>query len=283
MIRVEAPAKVNLYLHVTGRRADGYHLLDSLVVFAGAGDTLEITAADGLALHVDGPTAPLLPAGDNIVLNAARALAAHAGIIPRANLRLTKRLPVAAGIGGGSADAAATLHGLNQLWGLDLSDETLAKIGLGLGADVPVCVVGRPAALSGVGENLAPVPSLPPAWLVLVNPREPLATPAVFKARQGAFSDCRPLTRSPADARDLAAMLGRRGNDLTRAAITLVPVVGEVLALLAAQSQCLLARMSGSGATCFGLFGNRVEAEAAAEKIAAARPGWWVVAAPLLC
>lgn len=283
MIRVEAWAKVNLYLHVTGKRPDGYHLLDSLVAFAGTGDTLELEAADTLSLGVDGPAAAYLPeGGGNIVLQAARALAAQAGIAAGARLRLTKRLPVAAGIGGGSADAAAALTGLCRLWSLSPPPEQLAALALTLGADVPVCLAGRPTALSGIGERLNPAPALPPAWLVLVNPREALATPAVFKARQGCFSDPMPLETRPADTATLAALLVSRRNDLTAAAVSLVPAVGEALALLAAQPRCLLARMSGSGATCFGLFAAEAEARTAATALSQAKPGWWVVAAPLL-
>lgn len=282
-VTVQAPAKVNLTLHVTGKRADGYHLLESLVAFAGVGDTLELSSADDLSLVLTGPTAEALAADDdNIVLRAARALAAHAGIEPRARIMLTKRLPVAAGIGGGSADAAAALRGLVQLWGLSIAEDDLRAIGLTLGADVPVCLAGRPTLMTGVGEHLAPAPALPSAWLVLVNPRRPLSTPAVFKARNGDFSAPAPLAESPADAHSLAVALAARRNDLTHAAISLEPVVGDMLALIAAQPGCLLARMSGSGATCFGLFATPDTARPAAAALAAAQPGWWIAAAPLL-
>ncbi|MGE5476019.1 MAG: 4-(cytidine 5'-diphospho)-2-C-methyl-D-erythritol kinase [Bacteroidales bacterium] len=282
-VTVEAPAKVNLTLHVTGKRADGYHLLESLVAFAGVGDTLEFRPADGLHLTLAGPTAPALAADDdNIVLKAARALAAHAGIPPNAHIRLTKRLPVAAGIGGGSADAAAALRGLARLWRLNVPETELRALGLRLGADVPVCLAGRPTIMTGVGETLTPAPVLPPAWLLLVNPRRPLSTPAVFKARTGAFSAPQPLTEAPADARALADALETRRNDLTQAAISLEPVIGDTLALIAAQPGCLLARMSGSGATCFGLFADATTAQPAAAALTSAQPGWWVAAAPLL-
>ena len=281
-LTIEAPAKVNLYLHVTGKRADGYHLLDSLVAFAGVGDTLALEPADGLELVLTGPTAaPLAADDDNIVLRAARLLAEQAGIAPRARITLTKRLPVAAGIGGGSADAAATLRGLARLWNLSIAEPDLRALGLRLGADVPVCLAGRPTTMTGVGEHLAPAPALPPAWLVLVNPRRPLSTPAVFKARQGDFTPAQPLTEAPADAPALARALAARRNDLTQAAITLEPLVADMLALLAAQPACLLARMSGSGATCFGLFADEAAAQAAATALTAANPSWWTAAAPL--
>ncbi|HTH16140.1 MAG TPA: 4-(cytidine 5'-diphospho)-2-C-methyl-D-erythritol kinase [Magnetospirillum sp.] len=280
---IDAPAKVNLYLHVTGKRADGYHLLDSLVVFAGVGDTLVLEPAETLSLDVIGPTAQALPEGEeNIVLRAAQALAQAAGVSAGARMILTKRLPVAAGIGGGSADAAAALKGLARLWNLSLSESEMAAIGLKLGADVPVCLAGRPTTMTGIGDHLVPAPALPPAWAVLVNPRLPLSTPAVFKARQGDFTPAMPLADSPADARALAEALAHRRNDLTHPAIACEPVVGEMLALIAAQAGCLLARMSGSGATCFGLFATAPEAEAAAAALSAAQPGWWVAPAPLL-
>jgi 4-diphosphocytidyl-2-C-methyl-D-erythritol kinase len=282
-LSVDAPAKVNLSLHVVGKRADGYHLLDSLVAFAGIGDTLEFTPAAGLSLEITGPTAALIPAqGENIVLTAARRLAERAGVAADAAIRLTKRLPVAAGIGGGSADAAAALKGLARLWNTTLPEQDMHALALSLGADVPVCLAGRAMRMSGVGEVLEPAPPLPPAWLVLVNPMVPLHTPAVFKARQGDFSAANPLTAAPADAAALAEALASRRNDLTRAAVALEPVVGEILATLAADPACLLARMSGSGATCFGLFATQPAAEQAAARLAALHPAWWVAPAPLL-
>ncbi len=283
MISVFAPAKVNLSLHVVGKRADGYHLLDSLVAFAGVGDSLEISAAEGLSLDVVGPTAALIPTeGENIVLKAARLLAEAAGITKGAAIRLTKRLPVAAGIGGGSADAAAALKGLAQLWQVSLPPERMQALALSIGADVPVCLAGRPTRMCGIGEQLSPAPALPPAWLVLVNPMVPLHTPAVFKARTGAFSAADPLTESPADAPALAAALAARRNDLTPAAVSIEPVVGEMLAALAGSDGCLLSRMSGSGATCFGLFATEATATEAAARLQSARPGWWVAPAELL-
>ncbi|MEO5374451.1 MAG: 4-(cytidine 5'-diphospho)-2-C-methyl-D-erythritol kinase [Alphaproteobacteria bacterium] len=285
-VSVLAPAKVNLFLHVVGRREDGYHLLDSLVVFAGTGDRLDLRPADDLSLDITGPGAAVPGlADDNIVLRAARRLAEAAGIAPRAAITLDKRLPVAAGVGGGSADAAATLRGLVRLWGLAVPEPDLAALGLALGADVPVCLRGQPTAVSGIGEHLASVPPLPPAWLVLVNPGRPLATPAVFRARAASgapFSAAAPLTTSPVDAAALAAALDERRNDLTAAARALEPAVGEVLDRLERLDGCLLARMSGSGATCFGLFADETTARAAEATLTAARPDWWTVAAALV-
>ncbi len=283
-IRVDAWAKVNLFLHVTGKRPDGYHLLDSLVVFAGIGDTIEAAPAQSLSLEITGPTAPLLDAldGDNIVLAAARKLAALCGIDARARITLTKRLPVAAGIGGGSADAAATLRALTALWQVTPSAPQLHDLALSLGADVPVCLRGTPTRMFGIGEKLENTPPLPPAWLVLVNPRIGLSTPAVFKARQGCFHDALPLTTTPRDAGHLAQELRRRDNDLATAAQTLVPEITQALDLLGNTPNCLLARMSGSGATCFGLYADQASATEAARQILAHRPGWWCHAAPML-
>ncbi|MBU8542563.1 MULTISPECIES: 4-(cytidine 5'-diphospho)-2-C-methyl-D-erythritol kinase [Roseomonadaceae] len=265
-----APAKVNLYLRVTGRRADGFHLLDSLAVFAGVGDRVSATPADTLALSLAGPEAGALAAEpDNLVLRAARALAQAAGVSRGAALRLEKNLPIASGIGGGSADAAAALRVLAALWGVSADLPAMAER---LGADVPVCVTGQPARMQGVGEVLSPVPSLPPCGLLLANPRLPLATPAVFRARQGGFSPEASLPEAWADAADLADWLRPLGNDLQAAAITLCPPVAEVLAAIAARPGCLLARMSGSGATCFGLFATAAEAAGAAAALPA---GWW--------
>ena len=277
-----APAKVNLYLHVTGRRGDGYHSLDSLVVFADVGDHLRITAARSLSLAIEGPSGPELKADDdNSVLRAAHGLAALLSRPAHAAITLEKHLPVAAGIGGGSADAAAALRGLSALWGTAPAG-ALAELGLGLGADVPVCLAGRPTQMAGIGEQLRPAVALPPAWLVLVNPRRALSTPAVFKARSGPFSEPAPLTQAPRDVRQLADWLAEHRNDLAAAAATLEPAIAPMLAALAATSGCLLARMSGSGATCFGLYAESDAAAQAAASLAAQQPGWWVRPAALL-
>jgi 4-diphosphocytidyl-2-C-methyl-D-erythritol kinase len=279
-----APAKINLYLHVVGRRDDGYHLLDSLVVFADIADEVSARPAPSLTLDVEGPFAGSLAgdAGENLVLRAARLLAGRIGVEPRASLRLVKRLPVASGIGGGSSDAAAALRVLAELWGATLGDADLAELASGLGADVPVCVAARPAWLGGIGERLEPAPPLPETGILLVNPLRPLATPAVFKARTGPFSAPARAATLPGDAGGLAAFLATRGNDLAAAAIGLMPEIALVLDRLAALPGALLARMSGSGATCFALFASAEAAAAAARRLAAEQPGWWVAPGRLL-
>ncbi len=273
MLTEAARAKVNLYLHVVGRRTDGYHLLDSLAVFPGAADRLSAMPADALTLEVEGPGAAGLGAGpDNLVLRAARALASAAGMEAGARLVLDKRLPVASGIGGGSADAAAALRLLARLWDVRLPARRMRKIAQGLGADVPVCLDSRPARMGGVGERLQPAPALPECGVALLNPGVAVATPDVFRARHGAFSAVPTLPDAWPDAAALAAGLGALCNDLEAPALSLCPAIATVLDWLRAQPGCLLARMSGSGATCFGLF---AEAEAAAAVAARAPASWW--------
>lgn len=273
-LRETARAKVNLCLHVTGRRPDGYHLLDSLAVFAEIGDTIRAEPAETLELRITGPQAAGLAAGpDNLVLRAASVLARLTGIEPRLRLVLDKHLPVASGIGGGSADAAATLRLLVRLWELPLTDDVLATLALPLGADVPVCLAGRPARMRGIGEVIEPVPVLPPCGLLLVNPGIGVSTPEVFRARTGPFSNGIALPDAWQDATSLAAWLEGTSNDLQAPAIGVCPVIATVLAALRAQPDCLLARMSGSGATCFALFPDPVSAATAARAVS--QPGWW--------
>jgi 4-diphosphocytidyl-2-C-methyl-D-erythritol kinase len=265
-------AKVNLFLHVLGRRADGYHLLDSLAVFPGVGDVLTAEPAPALSLHLTGPFGAMLATEpDNLVLRAARALAAAAGVAPRARLTLDKRLPVASGIGGGSADAAAALRLLARLWGVEEID--LPAIAASLGADVPVCLDGRAARMRGVGEQLAAAPALPDAGIVLVNPGGAVATSLVFRARQGDYGSVAVLPSAWADAGAMARDLADLRNDLQPAALALHPPIGAALDALAADQACLLARMSGSGATCFGLYADPASAVRTASALA--RPGWW--------
>ena len=278
----EARAKVNLALHVTGRREDGYHLLDSFVVFPDIGDCIAARPGDGLSLALSGPFASALDAGDdNLVLRAAHLLAEKArgdghGVAGAA-LVLDKQLPVASGIGGGSADAAAALLLLTGLWGLPYGADDLADIAIALGADVPMCLAGTPLRASGIGEVLTPLPPLPDFSLVLVNPGVAVSTPAVFRAL--ASRDNPPLPALPAafaDVDALAAYLAGCRNDLEAPALAVAPRIGDVLGALRATTGCLLARMSGSGATCFGLFADADAAATAAADLAAAQPAWWV-------
>lgn len=273
-----APAKINLCLHITGRRSDGYHLLDSLVVFASAGDRVTAIPAKGLHLAIEGPEAAgLSESGDNLVLRAARAM----GVTDIA-LRLWKALPVASGIGGGSADAAAALRALSRLTGQPLPEPGDV---LALGADVPVCLAGRPARMRGVGEELSPLPPLPPVWLVLANPRVAVSTPQVFAMLERRENP--PVPEIPPMGWPTAAALGawlerQTRNDLEFPARRMAPVLADVVAALRATAGCLLARMSGSGATCFGLYADALEASDAARDLRAAHPDWWVSEASIL-
>lgn len=270
---MRAPAKINLWLNVVGRRADGYHLLDSLVAFTDLADEIEAAPSERLVLTVDGPFAPALAGEtDNLVLKAAHLLADRAGVAPRAALRLTKRIPVAAGLGGGSADAAAALQALVDLWRVALPVEELFDLAGRIGADVPMCFAGRTARVSGVGERLAPAPPLPPCAILLVNPGVALPTAQVFAARRGDFSVVRPLAEPWTDLASFVAALAERGNDLTDAAIALRPPIAEVLAFLGRSDGALHAAMSGSGATCFALYETLDVARRTAARVPAP---WW--------
>lgn len=272
-----APAKLNLCLHVTGRRADGYHLVDSLVVFAAIGDRISLNDAPQVSLSVRGPEATGLSAGEeNLVLRAARAMAAT-----DVALELWKVLPVASGIGGGSSDAAAALRALARRTGRKPQPSAV----LALGADVPVCLAGRPARMQGIGELLSWLPKLPPLWCVLVNPRVTIATPEVFAALESRENP--PVPGMPVagwvDARALAHWLeAETRNDLQPAAQRIAPILSDVISALAATPNCLLSRMSGSGATCFGLFASASAARQAAGMISAEHPGWWVAETAIL-
>lgn len=285
-----APAKINLYLHVVGRRADGYHLLDSLIAFADIGDRVVAAPADKLSLAVGGPEAGAL-AGlgeDNLVLRAAWLFAeesdrrSSAATPYRASLHLDKVLPASSGIGGGSSDAAAALRALDRLWRHPLPPAALAALALQLGADIPACLAARPVWVGGIGERIEPAGGLPPVGIVLANPRRELPTAQVFAARHGAFAAGGRFAPMPRDAAGLAALLAGRRNNLTEAALTLVPEIARVLETLARLPGALLARMSGSGATCFALFADRDAALMAGAGLARAEPRWWSAAGALM-
>ena len=268
-----ARAKVNLCLHVTGQRADGMHLLDSRVVFPAVGDMLEATESDNLTLEIDGPFGAELDAGEgNLVVRAARTLSGKG-----ATLRLCKNLPVASGIGGGSADAAAAIRLLSDLWNVDLPPlEALTD----LGADVPVCMAQIPARMSGIGEELAPLPAMPKFWIVLVNAGQGVETGAVFGAlasrNNSGLSDI--PERFPT-VETLFDYLRAQRNDMQTAAIEDCPVISDVLDAIFATRNCALSRMSGSGGTCFGLYESEVDAFEAVSEIRETNPTWWVVSA----
>ncbi|QBY02189.1 4-(cytidine 5'-diphospho)-2-C-methyl-D-erythritol kinase [Rhodophyticola sp. CCM32] len=272
---VFAPAKINLALHVTGRQENGYHLLDSLVVFADVGDRLHFSPADTLALQVMGPRAAGVPNGpDNLVLKAAALFGPGHG----AEIVLEKQLPNAAGIGGGSADAAAALTGLAAFWDQPLPGP--ADI-LTLGADLPACLAACPTRMQGIGDVLDKVPPLPKMTCVLVTPDVALSTGTVFQGLETTEG----AGLSDPEWSDFAGFIGwlcRQRNDLAAPARALTPKIDTALDALNARPGCALARMSGSGATCFGLFAEKTAAQEAAAKIGAAQPNWWVTAAQVL-
>ena len=275
-LREPAPAKINLFLHAGEKRDDGFHALQSLAVFARIGDVLEFASADDLSLSITGPFAAGLSGGDdNLILRAARALAGDRG----AAIKLEKNLPVASGIGGGSADAAAALRGLRRLWNLSLDDSALAKIAASIGSDVPVCLASAPAWMEGRGEIVTALDALPSLSLLLVNPGVAVPTRAVFAAltkRSGTDLDLKSIKLH--DTGELLALLDQTTNDLETPAITIQPVIGAVLAALRALPGSLLARMSGSGATCFAIFPDDDSCTQAAALLRARRPGWWIAA-----
>ncbi len=269
VIRESAPAKINLYLHVGPVRADGLHDLASLFVFTEGGDEIVAEPADALSLNIEGPFADALAGAsvkDNLVMRAAEALRAHAGVKAGAKLTLVKNMPVAAGIGGGSADAAAALRALGKLWNVSIADAELHALAFGLGADVPACLDRRPVFVGGAGEKLSPAPSLPPLWVLLVNPGVEMQTGPVFSR----FDTDTPAPSTPLHPQvDFASggaaqtLMKQSRNDLEKPAFSLAPEIAELLKSMESYPGALAARMSGSGATCFALFDNAKAASAA--------------------
>lgn len=273
MTKTFAPAKINLTLHVTGQRPDGYHLLDSLVMFADVGDRVRLVPADAISLEVTGPMAAGVPAdATNLVWQAAALYDLPVAIT------LEKHLPTAGGIGGGSSDAAATLFAMVDLTG----NTTMPEGTTGLGADVRVCLARQAARMRGIGEDVQPVEGAPELHAVLANPGIAMSTPEVFAALEQKENDPMPK-RIPRWRGAWSAIdwISKQRNDLEGPALKLAPVIGDVLAALSALPGARLARMSGSGATCFALFEDRAEADDAADNLADAHPDWWVTAATL--
>lgn len=271
-----APAKINLALHVTGQRLDGYHLIESIVTFADIGDHLTFSPADEDRLSLSGPFAPAITGGsDNLVARARdglrRLLQARGVEPPAVAIHLEKNLPVASGIGGGSADAAATLRGLLRLWSAGgVGTGEIEALALSIGADVPMCLTGRPLIASGIGEKLSPLPDMPRFALVLGNPLRGVSTPEVF-SRLASRQNPRLVLNDPPD---WMSSLAAARNDLQGPASDLVPEIGELCDLLRSQG-AVLTRMSGSGATCFGIFDSRPSADHAVGMLQAAMPDWY--------
>lgn len=291
-LTVIAPAKINLYLHVTGRRDDGYHLLDSLVMFADVADQIVIHPASRFSLSIDGPYATAFttmdrddtPQSRNLAVRAAYATATHFDRPLNFRLTLTKNLPLASGVGGGSADAAAVIWGLIRFWGLKSPPfRTLLPLLLALGADVPSCYLCQGAHVSGIGETITPQ-DMPECAALLVNPRQRCPTPEIFNAyKDSGQSFSHPGTLPPelAERNEFLDFIRQQKNDLEIAAIEKLPAIRDVIVALRQTDHPQLVRMSGSGATVYALYENLDAARAAAEKIQARYPGWWVRACTL--
>jgi 4-diphosphocytidyl-2-C-methyl-D-erythritol kinase len=283
-LTVHAPAKVNLALHVTGRRPDGYHLIETLAVFARFGDRLTLAPAERDSFEIGGAFAAGLEADDaNLVLRA-RELLRHAfpeNARQAVAISLQKNLPVASGLGGGSSDAAAALRGLALLWQLDIGEAELAGIGLSLGADLPMCLADRPVIARGIGERLTPVAGFPSLGMVLVNPGVPVATAGVFAALERRDGEVLPPLPGRLDFHTLCNWLETTRNDLEPAARRIEPAIGAALAALR-KADAHFARMSGSGASCFGLYETGNVAKRAAAAIRTRHPGWFVAATRII-
>ena len=282
-MRVVAPAKLNLCLRIVGKRPDGFHLLQSLVMFAEAGDTLEIAPAHDLTLELQGVFAAGLKqdSADNLVLRAAKALQARHGITKGAKLRLDKNLPIGAGFGGGSSDAAAALKALCQFWEIKASLAELEAIAEELGSDVKSCLRASSLWMEGVGEELSAVNVAFPIWVVLVHPRKPLLTADVYRAFKPPFATKQTLPPKIANWKALLALADAMPNALQAPALGLMAEIAQVLDVIGKTDACKLARMSGSGAGCFGLYDNEMAAKTAATYIASKQPNWWCIASSL--
>ena len=283
-LKVFAPAKINLYLHVTGQRKNGYHTLDSLIAFADIGDCITLTPAPDLSLKINGPFARAFkgrdvsaaPDSTNLVVKAARALARLAGKTPGFEITLEKNLPLGAGIGGGSSDGAAVIWAMLEQWKLPHDLEGLETLMVSLGADIPVCFACEAKQVGGIGDVLRPAPVMPEIPIVLVHPGKACITQEVFGRFEGQFGEPVALPQNIDNAEALVEILGRTKNMLQKAAMSSVPDIHNILHSLEGHNDCMLARMSGSGSACFGLFANHSAAQNAAAALRKQNPDWWV-------
>ncbi|MBY0406878.1 MAG: 4-(cytidine 5'-diphospho)-2-C-methyl-D-erythritol kinase, partial [Rickettsiales bacterium] len=280
-MRIAAPAKLNLFLHVTGKRANGYHELESLTLFTEFADVLDIMPARDISLTIHNhATTQLMADNDNLVIKAARSLEAFTGKGQGAHIALSKYIPVGAGLGGGSADAAATLRGLADFWQVPVMKKILMELGASLGSDIPACLLNQPGWMTGTGDIMQPVALPQGGFVVLVNPCQPLLTADVFRALQPPYSKSVPQPEGWDSLEGLCQWANQQRNDLEAPAVALMPAIADILAALRA-TPALLARMSGSGATCFGIYDSQITATQAAQTIKAAHPAWWVQATPI--
>jgi len=276
VISMAAPAKINLYLNIMGKLNETYHELDSLVGFATYGDKVFVRDCEDFRLEISGPFSQMLPPEkNNLVIKAAKELARETNYARGAYIKLVKNLPISSGIGGGSADAAATLKALNRLWGIKLKKEDLMTVGLKLGSDVPVCVKGKPARIGGRGEKIFSFEGFPKCGILLVNPRVPIPTIDVFKTFQGKYSNYVEIPKIN-DIEALIEFLSTQKNDLQETSVKIAPVLQVILNILSDEPNCRLARVSGSGATCFGIFNDEHSAALSARAISSRFKEWWL-------
>lgn len=282
MIFEQACAKINLYLHVVGKRNDGYHLLDSLFAFADKGDVIGIEPAEKFSLTFSGTYGDFLTADkNNSVVIAAQKMCEALDETLNFHLHLEKNMPVASGIGGGSADASATMRLIMRFFQKQLPEDVLESLALTIGADVPACLYQKAVFVSGIGEKVTVAPDVPALPLLLINPNKPLSTPAVFKARKSGFSEKNPMKKSDFSNNGFINALKKRHNDLTDSAISLCPEIKEILSVFSNEKNCLFSTMSGSGATCIGLFDSIAERDDFFQKTKKNHPNWWFMSALL--
>lgn len=281
LISTLAPAKINLYLHILGKTENGYHLIDSLAVFANIGDVVEVAQSDKITVTTTGDYAGFIADNDNIVTKAALSLHKHFNVKSGAAITLHKNLPVGSGMGGGSADAAAAISLLVRLWKINAPQKDLHEIALSLGSDVPACMQSGPLYMSGSGEIIEPAPKLPGLCALLVGTGKQLLTKDVYNKYSGSFST--PANRMKKISQDdFIKFLKTTRNDLQNPAIELMPEISEIIKTLEDEKDCLIARMSGSGSTCFGLFAKRKYADDIAIKLGRKHPSWWIRVAGLI-
>ena len=274
---ITAPAKINLCLHVVGRRRDNYHLISSLVVFLDVFDIVSATESPVLKLNLKGPFAKHLRSGDNnSVIRAAKGLQKLSGITKGAEITLTKNLPISAGIGGGSADSAATIKLLLELWGVNIAEKRIMQLGQSLGADVPICLTAKPAFVSGIGEKIKIIQRFPKIWVLLVNPGKGVLTKKIFNDFGRQYSEYLLMRSAPFSIRGLIQFLKTSNNDLTLLATRYVPEIKKILKDIGATKGCLISRMSGSGATCFGIFSDKQNVIKAKKTLLQSNPNYWV-------
>lgn len=275
ILQKSAPAKVNLFLHVTGKRDDGYHLLESLIGFADFGDIITIMPSDEFSLKILGGDFSL-DTEDNLITKAVNLVSGKLQKDLSLSITLEKNIPIGAGLGGGSADAAAAVRGILEYAQVSLPQKEIDEILLSLGADTPICYARKPAYIKGIGEVIEPIAPLPQIPAMLIYPNEFCSTVEIFKSYDGDFSQTADHPKSFSDLKSLYDFLNKQKNDLTDAAIKKIPAIGDILQTIGKQDGCVISRLTGSGSTCFGLFETTEQSTKAAEKIQKAKPHWWV-------